>query len=145
MVALASDVVLYQGSIRCPGDDPVSADILEIVVTNHHMQTGKPAVSACVIAIGGNRRAVHSLDDISLDHQSIEAGRRSLASGAEDDAPIVLDRICPAYVVNIKVREDDVLCRSEVVEKNMDTATNSFAASLIGDLQMMQFDLLCIV
>ena len=101
-----------------------------------------------MITVRGDRGPVDGTNDIALDRRpSKRLGACPPSFG--NDAAIVFRTIAVSintvYVMNIETGNHDVVRGTEIVEKDMDTATNCRLCSMVCDLQVANLDILDVV
>lgn len=65
-----------------------------------------------------------------------------ITDSAENDSAVVFLLVGAADVVDIEIRHEDVVCRSEVVQDNMNSAAWRGSGRVVGEFQVAEFDVL---
>src|SRR5689334_14786855 len=121
------------GTIPSP---PTSATKL----SNHHVQAGIPMRAHRVIAVRSDSGTIDGTDDIALDSEAIETARRFIANRAKDNPAVVFGvipvSIHAVYVVDVKLGHGDMFRGAEIVEEDVNSATNRTLSAVVGDLEI---------
>ena len=96
-VAVQHHIMLNQCAIGRPGHDAITANILNIVVTDDNVEAGIPSGARGFGALGRDGGPVYFPNDVPLDEQVIEPARYLVAHCPEKNTPGLLALVCTAH------------------------------------------------
>jgi len=121
---------------------PIAANIVDIVAADDDVKGWGTSGCAANGSSGRDGGAVDLPDDVVCDQEIVEAAGSYGAIGAEDDTAVVLLFVGAVDVMNIEAGDDDVLGGAEIIENDVDAAPDCRLSAVIGDFEVMNFDLL---
>ncbi len=136
------DIMFDQGAVRAAGDDAVAADVLQIIVADHHLPAGEPVEEGYPVADPGDAGPIDAPQDVPLDREVLEAGGELPAGGAEQDAAIVLAVVGAADIVDIIVADADAPRHPAVFGAHQYADARGRRGGGVGDFQPTDRDVI---
>jgi hypothetical protein len=141
--------VLNKNAIRGPRHDAIAAYIIHEVVSNHNVEAGVPTCAPGVVAVRSDPGTIDGADEIALDREAIETARGLVPNRAKDNAAVIFSVIPVSIhaidVVDVEPGNYDVFRGTEIVEEDVNSATNRTLRTVVRDLEVPYLDVLDVV